>query len=130
MWRFRTRRFKAMIGALALLGAIVNVCVLTVHITSVALTSVGADGEGLIICHKNGITLVTDARNDGATPSSKKRCPICSGLATLHLGVMGEAGFHTAVLGSEATAIASIIHARIVDRRLQQILNRGPPHVG
>lgn len=116
-----------MVGALAVLGALLNVWVLAVHITSVGLAQLHADGGGIVICHQGGFKYVSDLGLGGDKPSSKKRCPICSGLAALHIGVVNEPAVHVSLPAGHATAISEIGIAVTIDRRLQQILNRGPP---
>jgi hypothetical protein len=128
MKRLRAPSFRATIGALAVLGALLNVWVLTVHITSVALTQLRADGDGVVICHQGGFKYVADLGLGGTKPSSKKHCPICSGLAALHIGVVNEPGVHISLPAGRAMAISEIGGGAVtVDRRLQRILNRGPP---
>jgi hypothetical protein len=115
-----------MIGALAVLGAVLNVGVMAVHITSVTLAYLGAGGEGIVICHQGSLTSINDTKSP--LPTSKKRCPICSGLTTLHLGVGG--GPPDLVLASSAASAAEISdssRALIAGRLLHRIFNRGPP---
>jgi len=127
MWKLRTSRFRTTVGALALLGAVLNVWVLTLHITSTALASLRADGMDIVICHQGGVISIADFGSENPAPSSKKHCPICSGLATLHFGILHEPDLSIARGIVPVTTAIGIVAARIGDRLPQQTLNRGPP---
>ncbi len=127
MSKLRSRRFRALIGALAVLGAVLNAWVLVIHMTSVALGNLRADDGAFIICHQGAPTSFADLGLKSPKPASKKQCPICSGLAALHFGVVTEPNLHMAPFAARATAVSVTMDALIDDHRLHQILNRGPP---
>jgi hypothetical protein len=116
-----------MVGALALFGAVLNAWVMTVHITSMGLISIHADGAAVVICHRGGVTSVADFESGSSTPLPKKHCPICSGLATLHFGILNDPVLDIATGVQPATAATAIATVRTGDRRPRQTLNRGPP---
>ena len=126
MWKLRKRKFRRAVGALAILGALLNAWVLTVHVTSVALTRMHASGGGIAICHQGEIKYVflPDA---GEKPISKKSCPICSGLASLHIGIINEPSLQTVRLGLVRFERPNQVYDVVTDHRPRQIYNRGPP---
>jgi hypothetical protein len=123
----KVSRFRKTVGALAILGAILNAWVLTLHVTSTALASLRADGTSVLICHQGGTTSIVDLGTGSPAPSSKKHCPICSGLASLHLGILSAPGLIVATGVRPAMVTTDGTTARIRDRRPHQTLNRGPP---
>lgn len=127
MTRLRIPRYRTAIGALAILGALLNVWILTIHFTSVALTSLQADGGGVVICHQGRIITVAGKRLGDENRLPKKHCPICSGLAALHLGVLNEPGLDVALRSMPMAGASQTATARTIDRRPRQTLNRGPP---
>lgn len=130
MRRLRVRHFRTVFGGIAVLGAMLNAWVLTVHLTSVTLSGMKANGDGVLICRQGGVTTLVDLRGESEKRRPEKRCPICSGFAALQLGVLAEPGLHVALLTAPmAVPSDTTVAPRVVDRRLQRILNRGPPVV-
>ena len=128
MRRLRVRHFRTVFGGVAVLGAILNAWVLTVHLTSMALIAMKADGDGIVICRQGGVTPHADFLGEREKRHPAKRCPICSGFAALNLGVLGQSGLHVALLAAPmAVPSVTTVAPRVVDSRLQRILNRGPP---
>jgi hypothetical protein len=127
MSTLRTRRSRAFVGALAILGAVLNAWLLTVHTTSMALTAFDASGSEIVICRQGSITTIVAPGTGRTRPASKTHCPICSGLAALHFGVIAKPGVEIA-RNSLPDALASVATvASTTDRRPYRILNRGPP---
>ncbi|MFT3730649.1 MAG: hypothetical protein QM780_04365 [Hyphomicrobium sp.] len=116
-----------MIGALAILGAILNAWVFSVHVASTALTSLGADHGFVVVCGQGGTVTLADLGIAGEKPLSKKHCPICSGLASLHVGILSEPGFEIARFLAPALIRSDAIVMRVIDRRPRELFNRGPP---
>ncbi|MBS0239355.1 MAG: hypothetical protein JSR89_13105 [Proteobacteria bacterium] len=117
-------------GALAVLGAILNAWVLTVHITSVALTQLQPIAGDIVICHKGSLEYVADAGAPDEKPASPKNCPICSGLATFDVGLVSEQSLQIAPIARSSVEISETRAELVADHRPHQILNRGPPLVG
>lgn len=114
------------VGALAVLGAVLQAWVLPIHLTSLAVKSLHADGGRVVICHQRGATTITPGAEAGK-PFSKKHCPVCSGLAALHFGVLGEGGIVLALREMPTTAVSAAVATRVIDRSPVRIFNRGPP---
>ncbi|MBS0232114.1 MAG: hypothetical protein JSR99_01365 [Proteobacteria bacterium] len=110
-------------------GALLNVWVLTVHVTSVALTQLRADGGGVVICHQGSLKYLADADLGSSKLPSKKQCPICSGLAALHVGVISELAMDVLLPTLFEVDVPDVGRVDVADRRLQQIFNRGPPRL-
>lgn len=128
MWRGnRSRRFRVVVGALAVLGAVLHAWVLPIHLTSLAVKSLQADGGRVVICHQRGTTTIAAAGAEVGKPLSKKDCPVCSGLAALHFGVLGEGGIVLALREMPTTAVSAAVATRVIDRSPVRIFNRGPP---
>ena len=109
------------------MGAVLNAWVLTVHITSVMLTQLGASGGGIVICHQGGTKHVPLAATTDEKHAPKKDCPICSGQAALHIGVLHEPLLHIVPAARERSELGEILSELVVDHRPLTILNRGPP---
>ncbi|MGO4685006.1 DUF2946 family protein [Hyphomicrobium sp. 2TAF46] len=129
MWRLRTRQFKRTVGALAVLGALLNAWVLTVHITSVALAQLQPSAGDIVICHKGSLKYVADTGAPDEKPASQKSCPICSGLAALDFGIASEPLLHVAPMAVGGVQISNTSDELVADHRPEQILNRGPPRL-
>lgn len=129
MKRLRASQFRTTVGALAILGALLNVWVLTVHVTSVTLTHLRADGGGVLICHQGGFRFIADTDEGGGRQPSRPRCPICSGMAVLHVAVIGNPALNLFLPSTPATVVSDAGLPNVADRRLLQILNRGPPRL-
>ncbi|MBY0560269.1 DUF2946 family protein [Hyphomicrobium sp.] len=114
-------------SALAILGAILNAWVLTVHITSVAVTQLEPSGGNIVICHKGSLKYLADEGTPGEKPEPQKSCPICSGLASLDIGIASEPSLHVAPVALGHIQIGSTSTELVADHRPEQILNRGPP---
>jgi hypothetical protein len=128
MWRGnKSRRFPMVVGALAVLGAVLHAWVLPIHLTSLAVKSLQADGDRVAICHQRGATTIAGHGAEAGKPLSKKHCPVCSGLAALHFGVLGEGGIVLALREMQTTAVSAAVVTRVIDRSPVRILNRGPP---
>lgn len=125
----RVHKWKQMIGALAILGALLNAWALAIHTASAASIELRAKADGIIICHRGGFVTVADLDGGGSKPPTKKRCPICSGAASLHVGVLDEPALLTPVPAGASDVVAGFESAAALDRRLQRILNRGPPRL-
>lgn len=125
----RVHKWKRMVGALAILGALLNAWALAVHTASAASIELHAKTDGMVICHRGGFITVADPDGGGSKPPTKKRCPICSGVASLHIGVLNEPAVLTPVLAGASDIVSDFEHAEALDRRLQRILNRGPPRL-
>ncbi|WP_339085703.1 hypothetical protein [Hyphomicrobium sp. ghe19] len=123
----RARRFRQLVSALAVLGAILNAWVLTVHITSVAVTQLEQSGGDIVICHKGSLKYFADVGTPGEKPESQKSCPICSGLASLDIGMASEPSLHVAPVALGHIQIGSTCAELVADHRPEQIFNRGPP---
>jgi hypothetical protein len=123
----RIRRFKHVLSALAIMGALLNAWVLTVHTKSVILSGFHAKVDGLVACHSGGAKSAEAADTRDKSPASpRKTCPICSGLASLHIGVLAQ----PLLLVASDTRGATILATRAelaVDHRPHRTLNRGPP---
>jgi hypothetical protein len=125
MTKARARQFRQLVSALAILGALLNAWVLTFHTTSVILAQLhSTGGSAVVICHQGGATKGTTTPDK--SPAQNKSCPICSGLASLHLAVFGQPLLLTA-LTSRGTTIPGTNFALILDHSPLRILNRGPP---
>jgi hypothetical protein len=83
MGQGRTRIFRAA-RWLAILGVLANVCVLALHTASQASASLGGSD---VICAAH---MAGPVGHDSHKPQPAKPipCPICSGLATLHLALL------------------------------------------
>lgn len=121
----RTQQFRMLVGALAILGTALNAWVLTVHVTSVVLTSMRANGGGIVICGQ-GATRTAPSSDDGKS-IPRKHCPICSGLAALHIGVLSDPGLYVPLRATSMLVVSETAVAHVLDRRPDQLLNRGPP---
>lgn len=119
----RTRQVRKFVGALAVLGAALNAWVLTVHVTSLALTSMRADG--VVICGQKRIGTNPWSGDGKSVP--RKHCPICSGLAVLHIGVLTDAGLSIPSRAASMLVESETMVAYVLDRRPDRLLNRGPP---
>jgi len=115
------------VSALAVLGAILNAWVLTVHTTSVILKSLHAGGDGIVICHQGGLKYLDQTGTTGKKSTPEKNCPICSGVAALHLGIVSPPMLHIAPAERHGFEIYALDAEIVVDHRPQQIFNRGPP---
>ena len=128
MRRLRTRQFKWTVGALAVLGALLNVWVLTIHITSVALTQLHVGGSDIVICQKGGLKYVVGLGAPGEKTAPGKNCPICSGLAALNISIVSDTSLQIAPIARNVTdEISETRDELVADHSPQQILNRGPP---
>lgn len=116
-----------MIGALAILGALLNAWALAIHTASAASIELRAKTDGIVICHRGGFITVAGLDGGGSKPPAKKRCPICSGVASLNIGVLNEPAVLTPELAGASDVVSEFENAGALDRRLQRILNRGPP---
>lgn len=125
MWRLRARTFKRTAGALAVLGALVNVWVLAVHLTSVSLTAMHAGDARVAFCHQGVMTYVPVPGDEKGT--SPNHCPVCSGLTSLHLAIAGSTGLLLAPATVAGSKVDSGLAELAADRRLLEIFNRGPP---
>jgi hypothetical protein len=127
MSNVRIRQFRRFVCALAILGALLNVWVLTIHTTSVFLAQLhSTSGSAAVICHQGGSAQDQGAATPDKRPVQNKSCPICSGLASLQLAVVGQPLLLTATT-SRGTTIVVAYAALDLDRRPRKILNRGPP---
>ncbi|RUP08252.1 DUF2946 family protein [Hyphomicrobium sp.] len=115
--------------ALAILGAVLNAWVLTVHIASMALAQLHPSGGEIVICHKGSLKYIADVGTPGEKPASQKSCPICSGLAALDIGIASEPSLHVAPVTIGGVQLGNTSVELVADHRPEQILNRGPPSV-
>jgi hypothetical protein len=121
----RTRRFRQVVSALAVLGAVLNVWVLTVHATSLILNQLHANSE--VSCHQ-GVPKIADDLGTGRTkPTPAKSCPICTGLASLHLGIISQPVLDVGSTAETGLDDGTTEAELVVDHRPRRILNRGPP---
>ncbi|MBS0251984.1 MAG: hypothetical protein JSR78_13070 [Proteobacteria bacterium] len=118
----RTRQFRKFVSALAILGAALNAWVLSVHLTSVALTSMRAD---VVICGQKRAATAPWSGDGKSIP--RNHCPICSGLAVLHIGVLTDAGLGIPSRTAPMLVVSETMVAYVLDRRPDRLLNRGPP---
>lgn len=121
----RIQRFRVLVGAFAILGAALNAWVLAVHITSVALTSMRANGGAIVICGQSGTR--TAPWSDDGKSVPRRHCPICSGLAALHFGVLSNPGLDVPLRATSMRVVSETAVAHVLDRRPDRLLNRGPP---
>jgi hypothetical protein len=127
MTKVRARQIRQFVSALAILGALLNAWVLTVHTTSVILAQLhSTGGDAVVICHQGGGTQAQGTTTPDKRPASNKNCPICSGLASLHLAVFSQPLLLTAST-LRGAAVVSADTALVLDLRPREILNRGPP---
>jgi len=127
MLNVRTRQFRRFVSALAILGALLNAWVLTVHTTSTILAQLhSTSGDAVVICHQGGKTEGQGTTTPDKKPAQNKSCPICSGLASLHLAIVSQPLLLTSAPSRGAT-VFSTYSALVLDHRPRQILNRGPP---
>ena len=126
MGKYRTFHFRQFMGALAILSALMNAWILTVHTRSVLFAQLGTRGDGVIICHQG--SLDGDAPVQPGKKSPENECPICSGLGSLHLAIAGEP---LVLPGPSSHRVeVRVAHAtQVADHRPRQTLNRGPPLV-
>lgn len=127
MKALRAHRFRGTVGAVAIFAALLNVWVLTVHVTSMALTQLRADGGRVVICHQGTLKYLADADLGSSKLPSKKQCPICSGLTALHVGVIDEPAMDVSRPARFEVGLPDFSKVDAGDRRLQQVFNRGPP---
>jgi hypothetical protein len=127
MSKVRIRQFRRLVSALAILGALLNVWVLTGHTTSVILAQLhSTSGDAVVICHQGGKTEGQGTSTPDKRPAQNKSCPICSGLASLHLAIVSQPLLLTASTSRGATVVIAYA-ALVLDHRPREILNRGPP---
>jgi hypothetical protein len=91
------------------------------------LTQLGANGGGIVICHQGGTKYVQLPGAADEKQAPKKDCPICSGQAALHFGVLQEPLLHIAPAALGRSEVDEIYLELVVDHRPLTILNRGPP---
>lgn len=127
MSNVRIRQFRRFASALAILGSLLNAWVLTVHTTSVILAQLhSTSGSAVVICHQGGGAQGHGTNTPDKRPAQNKSCPICSGLASLHLAIVSQPLALTAAPARGATVV-STYPALVLDHRPREILNRGPP---
>ena len=123
----RISRFRSVLTALAVMAALLNAWLLTLHTRSVILSeALRIAGAAAPFCHSGAGKTIdgSDSRNELPAPS--KTCPVCSGLASLHLGDI--AAPLAIVLATTRGASISAPGAELaVDHRPLRPLNRGPP---
>jgi hypothetical protein len=113
------------VSALAILGAALNAWILAGHVTSVALMSMQADD--IVICSQKGAERAPTSDDDNSGP--RRHCPICSGLAVLHLGVLNDPGINVPLRAASMSLVSERRAPHVLDRRPDRLLNRGPPYL-
>lgn len=127
MRELRKIRFSTVLSAVAICGALLNAWVLTGHLTATALAELHAFGGGIPICRQSGIAYVPNDAGKTGKPAPGKGCPICTGLAALHLAVIDEP-VQLAVRRAVPTSTTTEANLSVVSgHRLHAVLNRGPP---
>jgi Protein of unknown function (DUF2946) len=106
---------------LALLGVLVNVWVLTLHTTSQALAGLGAPDV-----HCSGHESGHNHHGHQPAPGKPSTCPICSGLAALHLAVPAPETLLALPESAEAD-VPEMRASAVCGQRLIRVGNRGPP---
>jgi hypothetical protein len=123
MQRLRVQWFKVLFGVLAISGASVNAWVLTVHLTTMAVAALRS-GDTVVICRSGAIA---GLNGEAEKPARKNGCPVCSGTAALHFGIIDEPKLLLAPVQISTAYVADVSPTLAVDHRLHEVLNRGPP---
>lgn len=129
MRKLRVHRFKVLFGVLAILGAGLNAWVLTVHLTAMALAGLQTADGGIVICRQGGGKIIVGSSGEADKPKRNSSCPICSGMAALHFGIIDEPSSNLAGVQVSAAIVADTRVSLIADHRLHEVLNRGPPRL-
>jgi Protein of unknown function (DUF2946) len=82
-----TRRHFA--TGFALLGLVIHAWLFANHLASHVKAAVTSRAPAIEICHGDATATIADPFDDGAPAkgNSDEQCPICEGLATLHIGI-------------------------------------------
>ena len=80
----------------------------------------------IVICHQGDLKHLADGTT-GKKPVPEKSCPICSGLASLHLGIISQPVFDLGSTAKTGFDVGTNGAELVVDHRPCRILNRGPP---